>query len=109
VRRYASDDALELLVKNGGSSGNWAVCGSVWTSALGAAARAEAKDEEKDSVWRICVTLWVLRASAIVGGGMDHIRSAGWISGMKRVMTGSDATEEMVKSTREDGMEQPVR
>jgi len=46
------------------------------------------------------VTLCVLRASAIVGGGMDHIRSAGWISGMKRVMTGSDAT---VKSTREDG------
>ena len=61
VRRYASDDALELLVKNGGSSGNWAVCGSVWTSALGAAARAEAKDKEKDSVWRICVTLCVLR------------------------------------------------
>ena len=40
---------------------------------------------------------------------MDHIRSAGRTSGMKRVMTGSDVTEGAVKSTREEGMEQPVR
>lgn len=81
----------------------------MWTSALGAAARAESKDEEKVSVWRISVTLYTLRASEMVGGGMDHIRSAGWTSGMKRVMTGSDVAEEAVKSTREEGMEQPVR
>lgn len=40
---------------------------------------------------------------------MDHIRSAGLTSGIKRVMTRSDAMEEAVKSTREEGMEQPVR
>ena len=81
----------------------------MWTSAPGAAARAESKDEEKDSIWRISVTLCVLRASGMVGGGMDHIRSAGRTSGMKRVMTGSDVTEDAVKSTREEGVEQPVR
>jgi hypothetical protein len=40
---------------------------------------------------------------------MDHIRSAGLASGIKRVMTGSDVTEEAVKSAREEGMEQPVK
>jgi hypothetical protein len=40
---------------------------------------------------------------------MDHISSAGWTSGMKSVMTGSDVTEEAVKTAKEDGMEQPVR
>jgi hypothetical protein len=93
----------------GGNAGNWAVCGSVWTSASGAVVRAEMKDEEKDSVWRIFETLCVSRALGIVGGGMDHIRSAGWASGMKSVMTGSDVTEEAVKSAKEDGMEQLVR
>jgi hypothetical protein len=72
-------------------------------------ARAESNNEEKDSVWRISVTLCVSRASGMVGGGMDHIRSAGQASGIKSVMTGSDVTEEAVKSAREEGMEQPVR
>jgi len=71
--------------------------------------RAETKDEGKDSVWRIVVTLCVSRASGIVGGGIDHIRSAGWASGMKSVVTRSDVTEEAVKSAKEEGMEQPVR
>jgi hypothetical protein len=38
---------------------------------------AEMKEEEKDSVWRIFETSCVSRASGRVGGGMDHIRSAG--------------------------------
>lgn len=106
--RYVSKEPA-TPAESGGSAGNWAVCGSVWTSALGAAARAESKDDEKVSVWRMPVTLYVLRASGMVGGGMDHIRSDGRTSGMKRVMIGSDVTEEAVKSTREEGMEQPVR
>jgi hypothetical protein len=81
----------------------------VWTSASGAAVRAETKEEEKDPVWRISETSCFSRASGMVGGGMDHISSAGWTSGIKSVITGSDATEEVVKSANEDGMEQPVR
>ena len=49
----------------------------MWTSASGAAVIAEVKEEDKDSVWRMFETLCVLPASGIVGGGMDHIRSAG--------------------------------
>ena len=71
--------------------------------------RAEAKEEAKEVVWRTSVTSCVSRAAEIVGGGMDHIRSAGSVSGIKSKMTGSDVAEEAVKRTREDGMEQPVR
>lgn len=46
-------------------------------NASGAAVMAEMKEEEKDSVWRIFETSCVSRASGRVGGGMDHIRSAG--------------------------------
>lgn len=81
----------------------------MWTSASGFAVRAETKEEVKDSMWRMFETLCDSRASGMLGGGMDHIRSAGWESGMKSVMTGSDVTEEAVKSAKEDGMEQPVR
>ena len=93
---------------DGGNVGNWEVWGSVCTSALGTAVRAETK-EEKDSVWRIFETLCVSRASGMVGGGMDHIRSAEWASGIKSVMKGSDVMEEAVKTAKEEGMEQPVR
>lgn len=79
------------------------------TSASGAALRAEMKEERKDSVWRTFDTLCVSRASGMVGGGTDHIRSAGWASGMKSVMTGSDEMEGAAKSAKEEGMEQPVR
>ena len=106
-RRYASEEPAPA--GSGGSAGNWGVCGSVWISAPGDEARAESKDEEKDSICRISVTLCLSRASGMVGGGMDHIRSAGRTSGMKRVMTGSDVTEEAVKSAMEEGIEQPVR
>jgi len=85
----------------GGNAGNWAVCRSVWTSASDAAVRAETK-EEKDSVWRIFEILCISRASGMVGGQMDHIRSAKWASGMKSVMTEEDVTEEAVKSAKED-------
>jgi hypothetical protein len=78
-------------------------------SASGAAVRAETKEDKKDPVWRISETSCLSRASGMVGGGMDHISSAGLVSGMKSVMTGSDETEEAVKSANEDGMEQPVR
>lgn len=79
------------------------------TSASGAALRAETKEEGKDSVWRTFEASCVSRTSGMVGGGTDHIRSAGWASGMKSVMTGSDVMEEAIKSAKEEGMEQPVR
>jgi hypothetical protein len=111
-RRYSSDDdeLWEVSTKSdSGNAGNWEVWGSVCTSDPGAALRAEMKEEGKYSVWRTFETLCVSRASGMVGGGTDHIRSAGWASGMKSVMTGSDLMEGAVKSAKEEGTEQPVR
>jgi hypothetical protein len=85
------------------------VCGSVWTSAVGATLRAEAKVEAKETVWKTSATSCVSRTAEMVGGGMDHMRSVGSAFGMKSEMTGSDVVEEAVKRTMEDGMEQPVK
>jgi hypothetical protein len=81
----------------------------MWMRAVGAALRAEAKEDVKELVWRTSATSCVSRTAKIVGGGMDHIRSAGLTSGINSDMTGSDVAEGAVKRTREDGMEQPVR
>jgi hypothetical protein len=81
----------------------------MWTSAVGAALRAEAKEEAKELVCRTSATSCVSRTAKMVGGGMDHMRSAGLTSGIKSEITGSDVAEGAVKRTREDGMEQPVR
>ena len=92
----------------GGSAGNSAVCGRVWTSA--GSSSAAASEDAKELVCRTSVTSCVSRAVARVGGGTDHIRSAGAAFGMKSVVTGSsDVADEAVMSRREDGTEQPVR
>ena len=70
---------------------------------------AEASEEANELVCRTSVTSCVSRAESRVGGGTDHIRSAGSASGMKSVVMGSsDVADEAVKSRREDGTEQPV-
>ena len=105
-RRYVVDGPA--AAGRGGSAGNCAVCGSVWTSEL--LVNTAASEDAKELVCRTSETSCVLRASSRVGGGTDHIRSAGSTSGMKRVMIESfDVADSAVKRRREDGTVQPVR
>jgi hypothetical protein len=107
-RRYVVE--WRAVAGRGGSVGNDAVCGSVWTNGLLWPATAAASEDMKELVCRMSVTSCVLRASERVGGGMDHIRSAGSAFGMKSVVTGSlDVADVAVRSRREEGTEQPVR